>query len=516
MIFIFSDIKKYFMARHKSEKNSIDLRRRFQLHLFLFIAIIFSIIVTLIIVFDIFSPRQVAHTSLSQQMERYEHRLRTYFSNTAAQGIHFSQQVAKEIEKTLLQKNAYFKDVADNQELIAALENNTYDMLRDALHIADCSGSFIVLDTTVNSKLPNAQYSRSGTYLKHANINSSKPVNSTLLWTRGIHEIGHNNNHIFHNKWELEFDVARTPFYTTVLENASKNLIECYYYSPAFTLHGTWEKVMLLCVPIVGRNEEVYGMCGLEINSMFFKLAHVEVGSRYERIIGLVAQKEKDFVLLDTSLEFGTKEGYYVEMDNGYLDVRPDGDISYYRLNGSDVEFVGMERKITLSPLSDDSWVVICMVPKEDYDCMINISYLKFTIFCALFFLIAILLTHIISRRHSAPILQGINGIKDGSLQKTNINEIDDLIEYLASRDAYQDADMSAFYAFMNNVKKLSRAETAIFNLYIEGYSAQKISDILHVSINTIKSHNKNIYRKLEVTSRKELLVYAQMMKNNT
>ena len=110
--------------------------------------------------------------------------------------------------------------------------------------------------------------------------------------------------------------------------------------------------------------------------------------------------------------------------------------------------------------------------------------------------------------------MQGIDAIKKGSLQKTYINEIDDLLEFTATNDTTQeDVDMSAFYEFKKNIKKLSRAEAAVFNLYMEGYSANKIAETLYVSINTIKSHNKNIYRKLNVTSRKELMVYSQMMK---
>ena len=498
----------------RTEKNSLNLRRRFQLHIFLFIVIIFTVIITLIISLDIFSPSKAARASLGLQMERYEHRIKTYFSNLAGHGIYFSQQVAKEIEKTLAGKNVAFEDVRDNQELIAALEKNTYDLLYRLLRTADCSGTFIILNTTVNSKLPNAQYSRSGTYLKLANINTPKPANPNVLWARGIHEIGHNNNHIFHNKWELEFDISRIPFYNAIIENASQNLSDSYYYSSAIFFHGTWEKIMLLCVPIVGKNGQVYGICGLEINSMFFKLAHAEVGSNYERVIGIVAQKAGDFILLETGLEFGKHQGYWAGLDNGVLAVSEYGELKRYRLSDSDMEFIGLDIPIVLSPLANASWVTVCMVPKEDYDHIINASYLKITLFCAIFLTIALSVAGYISRRHNAPILRGIHAIKDGSLQKTHINEIDDLMEYLAVRDAHQDADMSAFYKFTQDVKKLSRAETAIFNLYIEGYSAQKISEILFVSINTIKSHNKNIYKKLNVASRKELLVYAQMMKS--
>lgn len=55
-------------------------------------------------------------------------------------------------------------------------------------------------------------------------------------------------------------------------------------------------------------------------------------------------------------------------------------------------------------------------------------------------------------------------------------------------------------------------AERAVFDLYMEGHTAKEIADILCLSINTIKTHNRRIYMKLNVSSRKELMVYIQMM----
>ncbi|HHW98320.1 MAG TPA: helix-turn-helix transcriptional regulator, partial [Firmicutes bacterium] len=59
----------------------------------------------------------------------------------------------------------------------------------------------------------------------------------------------------------------------------------------------------------------------------------------------------------------------------------------------------------------------------------------------------------------------------------------------------------------------LSPAEKAVFDLYVEGYKAKEIAAILCLSINTIKTHNRRIYMKLNVSSRKELMVYVNMMK---
>ena len=69
------------------------------------------------------------------------------------------------------------------------------------------------------------------------------------------------------------------------------------------------------------------------------------------------------------------------------------------------------------------------------------------------------------------------------------------------------------FEQFLQNVKTLSQAERNVFDLYIRGYKAQEIADELHLSINTIKTHYRRIFAKLNVSTRKELLVYIDMMK---
>ena len=505
----------------KRKKSGVDLGFRLQVHLISLVALLLSFSIVLISVFGLFSPHKTATKALELQMERTTQRIETYFGNTAAEGIHLSQQIAKEIKRTLREKGATFADVADNQSLIALLETNAYPLLYNSLRIADCSGAFIIFDATVNTKHPNAKNSRCGVYLKLANINTSKPVSPDVLLARGIHEIGHNNNHIFHNKWELEFTISRIPFYRTVIENASDDLITCYYYSKAIEFSGTWEKMMLLFVPIVGEDGQIYGVCGFEINNIFFKLAHAETGSAYNRLTGIVAQMDGDTIFLESGLEFGTKKGYFANLGNGTLTVTPQNGLNRYRLNATgdnkEMEFLGIHQEISLSPLSDRqkaTWVVANLVPKEEFDFIIYFSYFKLAMFCVTFFAFALIATFYIRKRYSLPILRGLAAIKHGTLDKTYINEIDDLLEFLASNDSPQDVDMSAFYEFKMNIKKLTRAESAVFSLYLEGYSAAKIADMLFVSINTIKSHNKSIYRKLNISSRKELLVFGQMMKN--
>jgi len=47
----------------------------------------------------------------------------------------------------------------------------------------------------------------------------------------------------------------------------------------------------------------------------------------------------------------------------------------------------------------------------------------------------------------------------------------------------------------------------------VQGYTAKEITQLLCLSINTIKTHNKRIYMKLNVSSREDLLKYVNKLK---
>jgi len=59
----------------------------------------------------------------------------------------------------------------------------------------------------------------------------------------------------------------------------------------------------------------------------------------------------------------------------------------------------------------------------------------------------------------------------------------------------------------------LSEREIEIVTLIAQGFNNTDISQLLHISINTIKYHLKNIFRKLDVSTRTELLTKAYSLK---
>lgn len=64
---------------------------------------------------------------------------------------------------------------------------------------------------------------------------------------------------------------------------------------------------------------------------------------------------------------------------------------------------------------------------------------------------------------------------------------------------------------FLSGISELSPAERKIFDLYVAGYEVNEMPEKAFVSINTVKKHNKNIYRKLGVGSREEIRLYVDL-----
>lgn len=77
-----------------------------------------------------------------------------------------------------------------------------------------------------------------------------------------------------------------------------------------------------------------------------------------------------------------------------------------------------------------------------------------------------------------------------------------------------QTVDPDNYQLFVNNLSTLTRKEQEIFNLYVQGCSTKEIISTQQISENTLKYHNKNIYSKLGVKTRKELLQYIELMRN--
>lgn len=67
----------------------------------------------------------------------------------------------------------------------------------------------------------------------------------------------------------------------------------------------------------------------------------------------------------------------------------------------------------------------------------------------------------------------------------------------------------TAHEQFARGIESPSTAKNAVFNLYMEGHMAEEITETLRLPINIIKTHNKRIHIKVNLSLRKNLMAYV-------
>ena len=75
--------------------------------------------------------------------------------------------------------------------------------------------------------------------------------------------------------------------------------------------------------------------------------------------------------------------------------------------------------------------------------------------------------------------------------------------------------DAKAQAAFLSRLATLTKTERKVLDLYLQGYSSAEIMETLNIKENTLKYHNKNIYSKMDVSKRKELLAQGTLYLEN-
>lgn len=145
----------------------------------------------------------------------------------AARGISLSEDLSETIEDCLDENGWQFSSLEDNYKAIDAVEIASYDKLLRAIEVSDCSGAYMVLDTTVNTGVEYAEFSRSGLYLKMQNVSISRPVSPDVKLFRGSNAVAHAVGTDLYPQWELEFDIRDLPLFPDTAKAGS--LVESYF-----------------------------------------------------------------------------------------------------------------------------------------------------------------------------------------------------------------------------------------------------------------------------------------------
>jgi len=521
--------------------ESLSLRKRFLLYIVSAVATFLALAMVLLNLFGFINSANVQiMRDLDAWLANSADSIEQDCDELAACAISFSHQLESLIQDFLIAQQLQFDDLQDNTQALTDLQQELYDTVYLNMQVAPASGIFYILNTTVNSASETPLFN--GIYLKYVNLSSENTVNNDFALYRGSYATGKENNLTFHSGWNNE---NRTDFF----EDCESVFSEGVHYalSTVSEIPDTWENARYIYVPLRDRQDRIIGVCGFEISNLLFRLSNKTEDPRWGQLIcGLIDQQQ------------GSYRGQFSSnrYQNNTLQIVSKKNYTQFDFGAEDC--VGAIQEIFLGK---DTFTVAVMMPMAQYQKFVRNGQLQNAMIFLILGIVALASCVIMSHRYVSPILKRIEQVKANEIDgdPTNIREIEDLFAYLAARDeAYearleelekerQAAEANAtqtqkdyqtalrqldlvqgeleqlaaaqhreivleeYEYFLCNLGTLTATEYKVYELYLAGKNAKQIAEILGISENTLKYHNKNIYSKLGISSRKQMLRFAAL-----
>ena len=528
-----SNILKILKDARNFGQEGLTLQRRLFVFFILFLLAIMSVLLLILFGLGVFSAGlKENRVFLENELNHIAGSVEKDFGSIAVQGVSLSQRLTEQIEKDFAENNLTPSDFRESPSQLEPLLSNCFDILSGGLEQAKVSAAFIVLDATVNPKLIGADASRAGIFLKNMAPNVAYESPSSIRYMRGPASIARDRNMYLMPQWEMEFTIAPNDFFNKAMEATESDGLELsrlYYWSPKAFLSGDYIEAMMLAVPLVAEDGTAIGVCGFEISHMLFKMKYIPDNLVFSRIFSMLAPMDGDKTLTASHALFaGSYTATSAGLDGDFQVTKVKSGLSSLTGSGG-AEYSGLYRPVNLYPkdavYGNTQWICGVAMPQEELSEYTATQNRRILILLLILFVLSMAAAYILSRRYISPVINAFERIRQQSFSdydKTNIPEIDDLLAFLAQQDltgtpaqqqsAVPQEGSALFDAFVKNVEALSPAERAVFDLYLKGYNAKEIAETLCLSINTIKTHNKRIYMKLNVSSRSELMLYVKMM----
>ena len=538
---------KQAIALWKKEKNKKGTTLHKRLLLF-FILISFSLVLGFTLLLSLFGINgkedKLIQNHLTTELSIIADKIDEDFGRISLGGISIAEDISEKSDDFFKENGIKASDLSDNPELIEPLLSEYMQTLVNTVNNRICGGAFVMLDASVTGV---SEYAKAGVFLKKTQPTATDSLGVQLHYLRGPATLARENGIMLLGQWKMEFDTENETFFNTVINTARENpdlpLSRLYYWTGRTMLKGNSEAGFMLCVPLKAGDGTVFGLCGIEVSDRLFKSLYTPEGGTYENIFTVMAPNCETGICTSEGIIAGN---YYLTgthwSKNLTLKGTHDGFMHY---TDGDETYGGKRESLNLypenSPYRENGWSVAVLMPKDILHSAVtgNIKYFIYVVI--LLFVISIVASWLLSRRFLRPVNDALNSIKTAPHEKritTPYSEINDLFEYLAAEarkheehvgqlhsenselqaqlatERLSKADPDDFEMFMNNLKTLTKKERTIFELYLEGKKTAEILVIADINQNTLKYHNKNIYSKLGVTSRKQLLEFAELMKH--
>ncbi len=532
------------------KKKKTSMHRKLLLYMLtLVLVVVMFIAVGLFFIGQFSTTKEKYSNNLTFQNEFYTRQIEKFFDDLSMMSEMLANDSSAIIDDYLNEKGIHISALNDSQLYTEGVQEALFPKLKEELLKADASGAFIMLNATVNTGEANSDKSKTGLYFQRSTLDRT---DETLLLFRGSAELGRKNNIMPHRKWRLEFRTDFTPqagnFFNKTITKGKKSVL-----TDIFTLNGTSEKAMAFITPLFGTDGSYYGVCGFEISRNYFKDFFAQP-TRLEQLTCTFSKTTEDG-------QIDCEKIFWAGVLGGYS-LKPSGTLVPKEINDSLTELLGENTFVAAKSevtICNTPYTLVVMQPKSEFDKTVAVNVTKIVLVCFLLVFSAVVLCVIFSKKFVSPVIKSLEKIRmqEHARTKSDIIEIDDLFVYLAEQDKLRDfetenlkrqneelaivtesqineidkrqteidrlaysrkneIDPDNYEAFKIGLKELTKTEKNIFNLYLQGKSAKEIADILNIRESTLKFHNHNILEKLSVSSRKQMLRYATLLKQET
>ena len=531
----------------KSKKTSMHRKLSFYM-LTLVLVVVAFIGVGLFFVGQFSTTTEKYSNNLTFQNEFYTRQIEKYFDDITMMSEMLATDSSAIIDDYLTGNGIDLRALDDSLLHTEGVQKALFPKLKEELLKADASGAFIILDATVNTGEANADKSRTGLYFQRSTLDRT---DETLLLFRGSADLGRENGVMPHRKWRLEFRTELVPEIKDFFDE--NNLERKSILTDIFALSGTSEKAIAFLTPLCGADNSFYGICGFEISNNYFKDYFAQPTGLDQLTCIFSETTENGVIDCDNIFWAGVLGGY---------SLKPSGTLTPKKLKrnltgfSGETDFVAVEKQVTIC---NERYTLAVMQPKSEFDKTVAVNVMKIVLVCFLLVFTAVVLCVVFSRKFVAPVIKNLEKIRrqEHAEAISDISEIDDLFVYLAEQDKLRDLetdklkrrndelaivtenqtaeidkrqaeierlaysrkneiDPDDYEAFKIGLKELTRTERTVFDLYLQGKTAKEIADALNIRESTLKFHNHNILEKLGVSSRKQMLRYATLLKQET
>ena len=541
--------------KEERSRKGTTLHRRL---LLFFLLVSISLILTFALLLSLFGitgkDAKAVKSHIDTELSIMTDKINEDFGRLSLGGITIAEDLTERSEDFFDEHEISANELQANPDLIEPLLTEYMNTLIATVNNRYCGGTFVMLDATITDS---SETAKAGVFIKKTQPTATNAVGVQLHYLRGPAQIARDNGIMLLGQWKMEFDITDQDFFTEVMDAARENpeleLSRLYYWSGRVVLKGNSEAGFLLCVPLRTSEGEVFGLCGIEVSDRMFKSLYTPEGGSFENI----------FTTMSPRCENGLGASKGLVAGNTYLTgTRWEYDLSdeeshegFHHYSGGGQLYGGKTADLHLypngSPYEDQEWSCSILMPKDILHNAVkgNASYFTYTIIVLL--IISVMASAIVSRYYLRPVNLAFDQIKNnayaGDGRMEVYSEISDLFDYLSQRDREHDialqqqqqqmdelkgehqkaqteisrlaysrkseVDPDSYQAFLANLESLTPTEKLVFDHYLDGKNAKEIMAVLNIKETTLKYHNRNIYDKLGVASRKELLRYAALMR---